>query len=108
MSDAFDEREKGFETKFKIDEETSFKIIARRNKLLGLWLANHFGLDEDKATTYAKEVIIADMDEPGDEDVIKKVMADIKARGIKLSEKEVRDKISSLEKTATQEIKKDP
>ena len=94
MSDSFDDRKKGYEAKFKLDEELAFKVRARRNKLLGLWLAQHFGLDAEKADAYSKEVIVADMDEPGVEDVIRKIMADVKARGTNLSEQKIRNKIT--------------
>ena len=97
MSDPFDSREKGYEAKFKHNEELTFKIEARRNKLLGLWLAEKFGMDSSKAEIYAKEVIMADMDEPGIEDVIRKVSIDIKARGIEISENELREKIEELD-----------
>ena len=77
MSDVFDDRGRGFEAKYKQDQELEFKITARRNKLFGEWLAGEFGLQGDEVGAYAKEVIIADLDEPGDEDIIRKVMADI-------------------------------
>ena len=105
MSDPFDSREKGYEAKFKHSEEQIFKIEARRNKLLGLWLAEKFGIDGPHAENYAKEVIMADMDEPGIEDVVRKVMVDIKARDIKISENELRQKIEELDVVATSQIK---
>ena len=107
MSDAFEDREKGYEAKFKLDEELVFKIRARQNKLLGLWIAKHFGFDEGKSLEYAKDVVIADMDEPGIDDVIRKVMADINARGVDLSEIQVREKLASLEKIAVTEVTKE-
>ena len=105
MSDPFDSREKGYEAKFKHNEELTFKIDARRNKLLGLWLAEKFGIDGPHAESYAKEVIMADMDEPGIEDVVRKVMVDIKARDIKISENELRQKIEELDVVAASQIK---
>jgi len=104
MSDAFSDREKGYEAKFKLDAETEFKIEARRNKLLGLWLADDFGLDAGKAEAYAKEVIMADMDEPGIEDVMRKVMADIETHKSSISEDQVRAKINELDAVAAQQI----
>ena len=77
MSDQFGDREKGFETKFKMDQETEFKVEARRNKLLGLWLAEKLGLPQSEYDSYAQEVILADLEEPGVEDIIRKVMKDI-------------------------------
>jgi hypothetical protein len=104
MSDAFSDREKGFEAKYKLDEEQHFKVEARRNKLLGQWLAREFGLTGDAADDYAKEVVIADLDEPGVEDVMRKVMADIESRGSTVTEADVRAKISECEGIAVQQI----
>ena len=69
----FDKREEGFEKKFALDEEQKFKAEARRNKLLGLWAAEKLGLSGDAATAYAKEVVAADFEEAGDQDVQNKV-----------------------------------
>lgn len=105
MADSFSKREKGFEAKYQLDQELAFKAESRRNKLLGLWLAEHFGLSGDDAQAYAKEVIVADMDEPGVEDVMRKVMKDVESRGAGLSEAEVRAKIAELEPIAVQQIR---
>jgi hypothetical protein len=107
MSDAFNDREKSYEAKYKLDEEQAFKVQARRNKLLGLMLAEKFGMTGDAAQAYAKEVVIADLDEPGDEDVIRKVMADIAEKGIDMSEDEVRNQLKTLESVAVEQIKGD-
>ena len=104
MSDIFDEREKGYEAKFKRDEELNFKIRARRNKLLGYWLAEKFDMRAEKIESYSKEIVMADLDEPGIGDVIKKVMTDIKARGLTITEKQVTDKISDFEAAAVREV----
>ena len=66
---SFDKREEGFEKKFALDEEQKFKAEARRNKLLGLWVAEKLGMTGDAATAYAKEVVAADFEEAGDGDV---------------------------------------
>ena len=76
----FGNREKTFEKKFAHDEETKFKINARRNKLLGLWAAEYLGLEGDDADAYAKQVVKADFEEPGDEDVFRKVWNDLQAK----------------------------
>src|SRR3546814_14271709 len=76
----FDDREKGFEHKYKHDKELEFKINARRNKLLGLWAATQLGLTGADAETYAKSVVMADFDKPGDDDVLDKVVADFVAK----------------------------
>lgn len=104
MSDAFSDREKGFEAKYKLDEENQFKVEARRNKLLGQWLAGQFGLTGDAVADYAKEVVMADFDEPGFEDVMRKVMADIAERGSKVTEDEVRAKLSECEAIAVEQV----
>ncbi|HEX4302127.1 MAG TPA: DUF1476 domain-containing protein [Rhizomicrobium sp.] len=79
MSGSFDDRRKGFESKWAHDAEAQFKIMARRNKLLGLWAAGELGKTGDAATAYAREVIAADFEEPGDEDVFRKVRGDLPA-----------------------------
>lgn len=104
MADAFGDRGKGFEAKYKLDEEQQFKVEARRNKLLGQWLAFEFGLTGDAVADYAKEVVIADLDEPGIEDVMRKVMADIETRGSAVTEADVRAKLSELEGVAAGQI----
>lgn len=91
-----DKKGKGHETKHAREAEADFKVLARRNRLLGDWLAQKFGLTGDDAAQYAKEVVIADLDEPGDEDVIRKVMADIASRNLNISENEIRDKLGEL------------
>jgi hypothetical protein len=87
----FDEREKGFENKFAHDAEMQFKAEARRNKLLGLWAAGVLGHADPEA--YAKEVIVSDFEEVGDEDVFRKLSGDL---GDKATEAEIREKMSSL------------
>ncbi len=74
---SFDDREKSYEKKFALDEELQFKANARRNKLLGLWAAELMGKSGDEADAYAKEVIKADFEEAGHEDVVRKVAGDL-------------------------------
>ena len=104
MSTLFTDREKGFETKFRIDQETTFKIEARRNKLLGLWLAKKLGLPENEHEAYAKDVVLADLKEPGVEDVMRKVMKDVSDRAADLPESDVRQKLTDLHATAYKQI----
>ena len=78
----FDKREEGFEKKFALDEEQKFKAVARRNRLLGLWVADKLGMSGDAATAYAKEVVAADFEEAGDQDVQNKVVKDFTAKGV--------------------------
>ena len=87
----FDERESAFENKFAHDEEMKFKAEARRNKLLGLWAAGLMGKSGDAAEAYAREVIHADFEEAGHEDVVRKVKGDL---GDKASEDEIRAKMA--------------
>ena len=89
----FDDREKAFETKFAHDAEMQFKAEARRNKLLGLWAADLMGKSGDDAADYAKEVVRADFEEAGDEDVYRKVAGDL---GNKATEATIRAKMTEL------------
>ena len=86
----FDDRERAFEAKFARDEEMQFRIIARRNRLLGEWAAKLMGLSEVEAEGYAKDVVRADFEEAGDEDVIRKLLGDLTAAGVDVDEGAVR------------------
>ena len=101
----FDKREEGFEKKFAHDEELRFKANARRNKLLGLWAAEKLGITGDAANTYAKEVVMADFEEAGDNDVLHKVMKDLTAKGVAASEQDLRRTMNELMEKAIAEIK---
>lgn len=103
----FDEREKGFEKKFALDQEQEFKAIARRNKLLGLWAAEKMGLSPETAEDYAGAVVRADFAQPGDEDVLRKVAGDFKASGVAVSESELRGKMDELLSHAREQIRND-
>ena len=100
----FDKREEGFERKFAHDEELRFKANARRNKLLGLWAAEKLGLSGDAANAYAKEVVMSDFEEAGDDDVLKKVQKDLAAKGLASSEQDVRRAMTELMEKAITEI----
>ena len=100
----FDKRQKSFEAKYAHDQETLFKIGARRNKLLGQWMAGQLGLEEDDVDDYAKAVIISDFEKPGDEDVFEKVWADVQEKGLGLSEDVVRQKMQDLLETAREQV----
>jgi hypothetical protein len=101
----FDKREEGFEKKYALDEEQKFKAEARRNKLLGLWVADKLGMSGDEANAYAREVVAADFEEAGDGDVVRKVMGDLKAKGIAMSEPELRAKMDELTALAILQVK---
>jgi hypothetical protein len=101
----FDKREEGFEKQFARDEELRFKSIARRNKMLGKWAAERLGRSGAEAETYAKEVVIADFEEAGDEDVFRKIRADFDVNGVKVSDQEIRDQMHALLGQAIAEVK---
>ncbi|CAM9121461.1 unnamed protein product [Phaeothamnion confervicola] len=100
----FDEREKGFERKFVHDSELEFKAMARRNKLLGLWAAEKMGLGGTDADAYAKEVVKSDFQEAGDDDVLRKVKADLDAKGVSQSEHQIRREMDELLVKARQQV----
>jgi len=101
----FDKREEGFEKKFALDEEQKFKAEARRNKLLGLWVAEKLGLSGEAANAYAKDVIAAEFQEAGDADVVRKVIGDLKAKGVAVTEQQVRVKMDELMAQAIAQVK---
>ena len=101
----FDERQKGFEKKFAHDEALRFKAEARRNKLLGRWAAGLMGLDGEKADDYAKSVIKADFEEAGDDDVFRKVKADLAAAGVEQSDHQIRRHMDEFLAEAIKQIK---
>src|SRR3954468_22495574 len=101
----FDKREEGFEKKFAHDEELRFKANARRNKLLGLWAAEKMGLSGATADAYAKEVVVADFEEAGDDDVLRKVRKDFDAKGVAQSDQQIRAMMDQLLAAAVAQIK---
>jgi hypothetical protein len=96
MADAFKDRERGYESKWAHDAEMRFKVMARRNKLLGLWAAGEMGTEGDRAKEYAMEVVQADFQEPGDEDVFRKIRADFDAAKLAQSDSTIRAKMQEL------------
>ena len=100
----FDDRRKGQEGKFAHDAELRFKAEARRNKLLGLWAAEHMGLSEEHAKEYAAEVVASDFEEAGDEDVFRKVSGDLKAKGLNIGDDVIRQKMLQLVLVANEQI----
>ncbi len=100
----FEDRQKAQEAKFARDGELRFKAEARRNKLLGLWAAEHMGLSAEHANEYAAEVVAADFEEAGDEDVFRKVSADLKAKGASVSDDMIRKKMDELTVTAREQV----
>jgi hypothetical protein len=86
----FDDRERAFESQYARDQEMQFKIVARRNRLLGQWAAKKMGLTEAEADAYARDVIRADFEAAGDEDVIRKLLGDLTSAGVEIDEGEIR------------------
>ena len=99
------DRHEGFEKKFAMDEDSKFKAMARRNKLLGLWAAEKLGKTGTDADVYAKEVVRADFEEAGDNDVFRKVRADFDAAGVALSDADIRAMMNKLMATAVEQIR---
>lgn len=100
----FNDREKAFEDKYRHDQELQFKVEVRRNKLLGLWAAELLDKKGDEADAYAKEVISSDFDEPGDDDVLRKVLADLQGAGVDFTEHRLRHKMDELLSVAKQQV----
>jgi hypothetical protein len=98
------EREKAFEAKYQHDQELAFKVHVRRNKLLGLWAAEQMGMAKDAAAAYAKTVVEADFQRPGDSDVVERVQKDLTARGIDTSEHRIRKEMERLLGVAKSQI----
>jgi hypothetical protein len=100
----FDDREKSFEKKFQHDQELQFKVNARKNKLLGLWAAGELGKSGADAEAYAKEVVMADFEKPGDSDVVHKLMEDFAAAGKPLEDHTIRKQAERLLPVAKQQV----
>jgi hypothetical protein len=98
----FDDREQAFEKKYAHDAEMQFKASARRDKLLGLWAAGLMGMSESEAADYAKTVVLADLEEAGDDDVFRKVSADLEAKGV--STEGLRAKMDELLAKAKEQV----
>lgn len=101
----FDKREEAFEKKFAHDEELRFKANARRNKLFGLWAAEKLGLSGADADAYSKEVVAADFEEAGDNDVLRKVKKDLEAKKVAVSDEQLRTLMTDLMEQAIAQIK---
>ena len=92
----FKDRERAEEAKFAMDEETAFKIAARRNRMLGEWAAGLMNLTEEETDAYKKSVVQADFEEAGDEDVIRKLLGDLTSAGAQVGEAEIRAKLEEM------------
>ena len=107
MSNAFEDREKAFEAKFRLDQETQFKVNVRRDMLLGLWVAEQIGLTGSEAEAYARTVVEADFEEPGDADVVRKVLKDLGERKIPMDEERLHKQMDRLAAVAREQIAKE-
>lgn len=103
---SMEDRKKAFENKFIHDEELKFKANARRNRLLGLWAAEKLGKTGEDADAYAREVVAADFEEAGDQDVFRKVRGDFDAAGVQQSDHQIRRTMDELMVTAVEQIEK--
>ena len=100
----FDDRERAEEAKYALDQKTEFKVMARRNKLLGLWAADLMGKIGEEAEAYAKSVVISDLEEAGDEDVFRKVRDDLEAAGIDRTDTRIREQMAELLLIAREQV----
>lgn len=101
----FDDRERGQEAKYSMDQQALFRATMRRNKLLGMWAADLLGLAGDDAEAYAKTVVMSDLEEPGDDDVIRKVVADFDAKGVAKTREDIKKQLEALMPVAVEQIK---
>jgi len=101
----FDDRKRSEETRFKHDQELTFKARNRGNKIFGLWVAERLGLSGEEAANYAKEVVMADFELPGDDDIFTKVKADLAAKSADLSERVLEKQLQECREIAAQQIK---
>jgi hypothetical protein len=101
----FDDRERGEETRFKHEQELAFKARNRGNKLFGLWIAEQLGLSGDAAESYAKDVVVADFESPGDEDIFTKVRTDLEAKSIEISNHLLVKHLQDFRQLAAQQIR---
>ena len=92
----FDDRERGFEKRFALDQDQEFKASARRNRALGEWAAALMGLTDKHVAEYAQAVVKSDLEQPGEDDVLRKVFEDLKGAGVQITEGEVRMKMAEL------------
>ncbi|GGI69208.1 hypothetical protein GCM10007973_02870 [Polymorphobacter multimanifer] len=99
---SFDDRKDAYENKFAHDAETLFRVLARRDRLVGEWAAGFLGLDATETEAYAKSVVIADLEEAGDEDVVRKLVADLAPAGV--DETTIRAKLLETAEVARQQI----
>ena len=101
----FDDRERQEETRYKHQQELAFKARNRGNKLFGLWIAEQLGLSGEAAENYARDVVVADFDLPGDEDIFAKVRADLEAKSLEISDHILEKRLQEFRQIAVEQIK---
>ena len=101
----FDEKEKSFEKKFAMDEELQFKLAARSNKYLGEWVSSELGKNEEEKKNYIQDIIRADMEEAGSEDVFRKIKKDFQTASISIGDSEIRDQMEKALSRAKEDFK---
>lgn len=101
----FNDRERAEEAKYSLDQQSLFKARARRDKLVGLWAAGVLGLSGSEAEDYAKAVVISDLEEPGDEDVIRKILKDFDDKGVNKGREEIVSQLTQMMPVAVEQIK---
>ena len=104
---SFDDRERAEEARYAMDQQSQMRVTARRNKLLGLWAAGLMGVTGAEAEAYAKSVVVADLEEAGDGDVIRKILGDLSAAGVTRTEAQVKEELARLLPVAREEIARD-
>ncbi len=100
----FDDRQRGFEERFRHEQELSFKITARRNRLFGNWVADRLDLLAGEAEEYARSVVVADLQQPGDDDIVTKVEQDLRAKSVAITQAQLRAKLDEFAKEAQAQI----
>lgn len=104
---SFDDRERAEEARYALDQQSQMRVTARRNKLLGLWAAGLMGVSGADAEAYARSVVVADLEEAGDGDVIRKILADLSAAGVARTEAQIKEELARLLPVAREEIARD-
>jgi hypothetical protein len=100
----FDDRERAFESKFAHDEQMKFRIVARRNRLVGEWAARQMDLSDEETASYAKDVVRADFEEAGDGSVIRKLLGDLTSAGVDVDEAQIREALEHKTVEAKRQI----
>ncbi len=104
MSDAFNDREKGFERKFQLDQDQQFRALTRRDRLFGQWIAGHLGITGDAVAAYATSVVESNFEKPGDEDMLDKVRNDLVAKGVSVPDADLKAKLVAFQNEAAAQI----